>query len=429
MIDSEKFGRQSTTNTAVVVLGSLISGLGVYVFQVLTARSLGEEAYAPIGVMWTIQSLAMATVLLTAEMYVAREIALVGPQAGSLNAVFRRMAIWIAFAAVGIGSTTWWWQDSLFGDTSGWFPVIMALTLFSYGAFMIMRGYFAGSNQFIAYGGATSVESLTRVVAAIPIALAIPSTLAFAWTFPVGPVFVIFWWLVVFRRGRGQDIAMRNGERAARIGGGSTVRYLTSMTVANVAAQILLTAGPLVLVALGATSHEISVFFISLTLSRIPTVIVFGGLLSRILPPLTQMYHTGDSRRLRLIFVVFAGATPIVGGAVAIGAGWLGPAAVRTLFGSAFEPEPWLIAVTASSVTIATVCFALNQVFIATDTEDRLVVPWLLALAAGSLMVVAMPGTPTVQVATGLLVGELVALAALAGTGLVAAAPVRSTGP
>ena len=47
-----------------IVLGSLVAGVGAYVYQFLGGRSLGEEAFAPIGALLTAHFLAFVIILL-----------------------------------------------------------------------------------------------------------------------------------------------------------------------------------------------------------------------------------------------------------------------------------------------------------------------------------------------------------------------------
>ena len=55
-----------------VLVGSGLSGLGAYGFQVLGTQALGAEGYAPVGVLWTLQFLLFSVVLYPVETWVTR---------------------------------------------------------------------------------------------------------------------------------------------------------------------------------------------------------------------------------------------------------------------------------------------------------------------------------------------------------------------
>ena len=57
-----------------IVLGSLVAGVGAYIYQFLGARSLGEHAFAPIAALLTAHFLAFVIILLPIEQLVIRRI-------------------------------------------------------------------------------------------------------------------------------------------------------------------------------------------------------------------------------------------------------------------------------------------------------------------------------------------------------------------
>ena len=57
--------------TSTVLVGAMVSGLATYGYQVLGVRALGEEAYAPVSVLWTVQYLAFAILLFPFEAFIA----------------------------------------------------------------------------------------------------------------------------------------------------------------------------------------------------------------------------------------------------------------------------------------------------------------------------------------------------------------------
>jgi O-antigen/teichoic acid export membrane protein len=406
-----------------VVAGSLAAGLGAYAFQVIGTRALGEQAYAPIGVLWTIQYLTLTVVIASAEAYLIRTITLHQDDAGAARRAVVSLIAWLAAVAVGIATASYVWREQLFDGAGRDLWLAAGLTVLSYGLFAIVRGRLAGASRFDAYGLVTGMESLARVAMAVPVVLLAPTTRALAWTLPIGPLSVGVWWLLVGRRlhaaaprHSAEPIA---GFAAAPATANSARRYLAATTVANAAAQTLLASGPLVLIPLGADRADISVFFITITAARIPLVFAFGGLLSRILPPLTRAAAAGQLQRLRRFSVGLSAGAVAVATVAAVTGAVVGPRLIVAFFGAAFEPTGRFVALTAAGMVGATAALFLNQLLIAMQAETRLVGPWLLAVAAGAAPVALGSGSPSLRVITGFVVGEAVALAGLLATVLL----------
>jgi O-antigen/teichoic acid export membrane protein len=415
--------RARTPGTTTVLVGSLASGVGAYLFQVIGTRALGTQGYAPIGVLWTIQYLVLTIPLLSVEAYVARAVTL---GADDLRHRMWALATWTVAVAVTLFAATWVWRDALFHGSGSSFPVITGLIVLCFGAYVLIRGWLAGSDRFSQYGIATGIESMGRVAIALPIALALPSAQWIAWTLPLGPLLVVaWWWLAVCGR---VDPGCPHTPRQHRLAeelSCSTGRYLTATTIANASSQTLLAGGPLVLVLLGASAAQTSVFFITITAARAPLVLAIGGVLSRVLPPLTRVARAGNYARLRRIAVLEVAAAlalAVLGAAVGF---WIGPQIVALAFGPDFRPDAWFVALTAAGVVSATAALGLNQMLIAMGEEARLVVPWVTALIAGALTVIGLGGDPTLRVVSGFVVGEAVALLGLLNATLTAQ-PVHS---
>lgn len=391
-----------------VLFGSLASGLGAYVFQVLGSRALGPQAFKPVTVLWTIQYLASTTALYSAEAYVTRTATLHPGEPEVLDRPVRMIGVWVAVVATVTGVATWALRDSLFGG-AGDLGVVAALLIVSYGAFFVIRGRMAGAGRFRSYGAATALESIGRIVIAAPVLLVAAGTRSLAWVMPLGPALVACWWLYDRRRtlpGEPEVMDLGEGMSTAR-------RFLVATTTANAVSQTLLAAGPLVLLPLGAADTEVSVFFLTVTAARVPLVFALGGLLSRVLPPLTRMARDGREAGLRRVAVLGA---PAAAGIAALGAlaAWLaGPELLSLFFGAAARPDRLFVTMTAGGVLLATGSLLMNQVLIARGSEQRMVLPWLAALGVAVTAVLVGTGTPTLRVSTAFVAGEVTALAGL----------------
>lgn len=394
-----------------VLLGSGLSGLAAYGFQVLGTRALGEQGYAPVGVLWTLQFLLFTIVLHPVETWVARLRVLSiedgGPQ---IRSAVRRLVMLGLLLALLLGIAAVLARGALFNDEP-WLAAVVPVSVLGYGAYVVVRGLLAGAGRYHAYAVATGTESVLRLVLAGAVLMVGATTYRLAWTLPLGAVAAAGVWWAAPRPGRMEMAATPLLLDEAMPGPG---RFLAATVAANAAAQTLLAAGPLVAVPLGASAAEVSVCFVTVTLVRAPLVFGYGGLLSRLLPPLTRRAQAGDTAGLRALglrVVPVSLAFGAVGGTVAAG---LGPTLVQAFFGAGFRPEPVFIGTAAAAALLATGNLLLNQVLVARHSEQRLVLPWLGALAVAGGILVSAGGPPLVSIGAALLAGEVVAMAGLA---------------
>lgn len=408
-------------STQWVLFGSLASGLGAYAFQVLGVRALGEEAYAPISILWTFQYLVSTIALYSAEAYVTRTVTLAAGDTAVLRGPVRIIGAWVATLSVLVAVLSLVFRETLFGGDAQ-LAAVAGLLVASYGAFFVIKGRMAGTNRFRSYGAATALESIGRILIAVPVLAVATTTDALAWVMPIGPALVAGWWLL--DRGR----AEHSGTADPSVGpvvseSDGTGRFLVATTIANACSQTLLAAGPLVLLPLGASAAEVSIFFVTITAARIPLVFAFGGLLSRLLPPLTRMARAGEVARLRRITVLVAAGFLTLGVVGGVAGYLVGPQLVALFFGEGARPDATFVALAGLGVLLATGATLLNQVLIARGAEARLVAPWLAALTVAAVTVLATEGTATFRVAAAFAVGEAVALAGVLLVALTAPTP------
>lgn len=406
---------RGTSATSWVLMGSLVSGVGAYLFQIVGTRSLGEEAYAPISVLWTMQYLILSIALISVEANLTRAVTLAEGARGTVGRHTRAVTAWILVTAALVGATSFAFREPLFGGLAE-MAAVAALLVISYGVFVTLRGWLAGVGRFRSYGIVTAGESVARLLATIVIVAVVATPTSIAWVMPLGPLVVFAWWL----RERRKPVVEEPTAASPPPVEASTSRFLAATTLANASSQILLAAGPLVLIPLGARAAEVSVFFVTVTASRAPLGFALGGVLSRVLPPLTRMAHRGEWAPLRRIAVRLGAGTLVLAAAGAAITWLVGPPVIALFFGAAFRPQGWFAAVAAATVLLACGALLLNQILIGMQAESRLVVPWLASLALGAAMVAALPGTPTFRVAIAFMTGELVALFALLGAVMVA---------
>lgn len=396
----DRYSYMASDGTLDIVVGSFVAGLGAYVYQFIGGRSLGEEGFAPIGVLLTAHFLAFIIVLMPIEQLVIRRLTIgdrgwvVPPRAIALTASTGAAAALVVLMA-----------GTDYFSSRGEFVVFILLTVVVHFFFAVGRGYLAGFRRFRAYGYVSAAASLVRVAIAIAVAVVAPSVTGFAWAHILGPLVIVFW-----RPWRMPTTAARLS--AEDVADSSDRGLLTGLVLSAAASQALLLAGPLVASRLGATAAEFSVTYATLLIARAPLTLGYN-LIARILPPFTEMAVRGERRELRAWARGIAIASLVLSGFGAVVGAVLGPVLVSVAFGSGFAPEPTVAALAGAGVVIASGGLFIGQILVARGKSFRLGVAWVVAVVAAVVLVSLPIGDPVFHVMVAFVGGELVALAAL----------------
>ena len=405
---ASRYAYMRRDGTLDIVFGSFIAGVGAYAYQFVGGRSLGEHAFAPIGVLLTIHFLAFVVVLMPIEQFIIRRLTLgargwVLPIRGIALAVVATAASVYVMAVAG---------DDYFVETSrSTFLVIMLATMAGHFLFVAGRGYLAGYRRFRSYGYSSAGASLLRLVIAIAVAVIAPTVTGFAWAHVIGPLIVVAW--RPFKEPAGRRIPSIEAESAIDDRG-----LLAGLVLAAAASQALLLAGPLVASRLSATAAEFSITYATLLIARAPLTLGYN-LIARVLPPFTEMAARGERRELRA-WARGIGVASVVLSFVGAAVGALaGPFLVTLAFGSGFEPSAGVAALSGAGVVLASGGLFVGQILVARGQAFRLGVSWFVALAAAATVVAVPIDDPVVHVVLAFLAGEAVALLALMASALL----------
>lgn len=393
-----------------MLLGSLLAAGGAYVFQMLGARALGSRDYAPLGVLWTTQYLMLAILLYSIEAWAIRTMTLERGGTNALRSSLPRLLVAMTGVAATLSVVFWVGRSELLGG-DGWLALVLLLNTTAYVAFVIVRAVLAARERFKSYGIVTALESVVRVVAVVPVIAMGLGARAVAFVMPVGAAAAAAYWLVA-RRTRKAPTPVPQ----ASVADERPIQFLLATAPANAASQMLLAGGPLVLALLGDAPEATSIFFVAVTVARIPLVVAQGGLLSRMLPSFARMAAAGDRKSLTRFAVMTA--TGAVVAAAAAAAVWavLGPPVLATLYGADFRPGSALAAGSIAGVVLCSGSLIINQLLVACRKERVLVAPWLGGLVAAVAIIVLLPTGIEGRVLGGFVIGQAVALAALAVT-------------
>jgi O-antigen/teichoic acid export membrane protein len=408
-----RFRRLARDGTLHIVGGSLVAGLGVYAYQIVGARALGADGFAPVVAVLTIHFLAFMIVLVPVEQFLIRRLTISEGARGTGRSV--------AIPVIGVGMVA-----ALIGgffalataernfNGIALYALAVAAIILTHTVFVVSRAYLAGRRRFADYGVASAAASLARLALTIPLVIVAASGLGLAWIMAAAPLVVLAWRPFA---AAGRPPPITHDETPGR--------FLTGFILASAASQALILAGPLAARYVGADNVAVSVVYTTLTLFRAP--IAFGyNLIARVLPPFTRLARAGDHEELRrttiLMTTVGAALTP-----VALAAGYLlGPAIVAAIFGAEFRPGSGFAALVAGGVVVAGTSLFVGQVLVARGETGRLATAWLAAVGAAALALALSGWAPETRVAAAFLVGEIAALAAIVAGVLV---PGRRNSP
>ena len=135
---------------------------------------------------------------------------------------------------------------------------------------------------------------------------------------------------------------------------------------------------------------------------------------ARSLPPLTRIALHSDYKRLGRIAVRLLGGSLMAAVALGSAALVLMPPLIAALFGSSVRPSPVIAALTVSGTVLAIGNLGLNQILVAAARTHWITTAWWVALAGALAWVMTAPGDVLHRVSTGFVLGELIALLALA---------------
>jgi O-antigen/teichoic acid export membrane protein len=398
-------GRRSTRRLASdgtlhIVVGSVVGGIGVYTYEVVGARALGGESFAPVSVLLTIHFLVFVIVLIPVEQFLIRRLTISGGARGTGRTVAGPVVGLGLLSAAAGGGYALATLDRNF-DGSIWYAAAAVGVVLSHTVFVVARAYLAGRRRFAAYGVSSAAASLLRLALAVPLVLVAASGLGLSWIMAAAPLIVLAW-RPFASTGRPPPTAHEEAPG----------RFLAGFVLASAASQALILAGPLLASEIGAAKATVSIVFATFTLFRAP--IAFGyNIVARVLPPFTRLAAEGRHDVLRRYASLMGGTGALLAPA-ALGIGYgLGPAVVSLVFGPEFRPTAALAAMVAAGVVLAGTSMFVGQILIARGRIAYLAGAWVIGVGVAAAALLAAGWAPETRVGIGFIAGETAALAAL----------------
>lgn len=380
-----------------MVTGGLVGAFGAYLFQVYGGRELGTEAFAPVGVLWTVFFILGTVLLIPVEQYVTREVA----SGRKVIPYDLRPVIAMAVIASILGAGFVLVTLDRFFEGSVQYAFHIVLLMVGYALLFVGKGVLAGRRRFADVGWLLIVETVVRLAAGVIAIQLAANAESLGWAMVLGgfAVLGLRWW----RFDTGDD----------RPPAAPAPRFLGEYIGGAASSQILLGAAPIAGGILGADSTVVSIIFVTFTLYRAPMTLILN-LQGRILPylfSLSSSGNTGQLARISRAVVVGGSLLALLGAAL----GWLvGADVVRLLFGEAFAPSSTVAMLAAGGVMAAAAAQIAGQVLVAEARTRRLALAWTGGLMAAVVALLVIGGDADVRVAASFAIGEAVALLLMA---------------
>jgi O-antigen/teichoic acid export membrane protein len=391
--------------TLAVGAGLIVSGITSYVFLAISARALGPERYAPLGVLWALTYVVCPGVFLPLEQEVGR--ALSSRRAKGLGGgpLIRRATLAGGVAAAVLIAVTAasgpLSLEHLFDDKVLLLVALM-VALGGYYVEFLVRGILSGNGRFKPYGVILGTEALLRAIACAGLAVIGVDT--------VGPYGVLVGLSPILATligaGRERNL-VTPGPDAPWSELSSALGYLLA---GSVMAQLLVNAGVFAVQILADAEERgpggvAGRFLNGLIIARVP-LFMFQAVQAALLPKLAHLagagrhadFRTGLKRLLAVVVAIGVLATAT---AFAIG-----PRVVTTLFGEEFKLSHTDLGYLAAASAVYMIALALAQALIALANYNRVVLGWASGLVVFTI-VTALGSDLLPRVERGFLAGSI----------------------
>jgi O-antigen/teichoic acid export membrane protein len=421
-------GRGYGRGAAILSAGIGLTGLITFAYFSLASHSLTEDEYGGVALLWSAIFITVSVLYRPVEQLLSRTIAdrdargLAG--GGHLRvAATIQLALGVLFAGAALalrGPI----QDDLFDGSATLYWTLIAAVL-AYAASYFARGFLAGHRLFGLYGGLVLMESSSRFLFALAVAIGVAEgqaavALGMA-AAPIVSLAVVPPALARHLRGR----AARAPDAAAPAPGDAefTLSHGTGFAFAvlaiMLAEQTFLNAGPLLVRATeGEDGAALAGFaFNVLLLARAPLVL-FQAVQTSILPHLTRLWVRsedpgGDRDPFHRSVTVTLAAIAAFAGAVALVMLAAGPQVMDVVFGGDFEYDRGGLVLVSLAMGFYLSAATLNQALLAQGRARAAAVCWTACAAVFVAFLLASPiDDPVLSVEVALL-GAAAVLAAL----------------
>ncbi|HWT23585.1 MAG TPA: hypothetical protein VN213_08770 [Solirubrobacteraceae bacterium] len=366
----------------ILSVGLATTGLVTFAYFSVASYVLEDVAYKHISLLWSVMFIVVSVLYKPIEQLLSRTIA--DRRARGLHSdhplrapllIQAGFAAAFLVAAVALRGPV---QDDLFDGSATLYWILVAGVL-AYGASYFARGWLAGHEWFGLYGGLVFMESSSRLLFALAVAVGIADgQSAVALGMAAAPFVSLVVVPLAFAR-RPQVSRRRTGDDELGLGRGG--RFALAVLAIMLAEQTLLNAAVLTTEITAGEAAAAGFVFNVLLIARAPLQL-FQAVQGSLLPHLAGLEaraSRGEVHRAVRVTVL-----AIAGFALAVAAGLLvlGPWAMDLLFDDGARYGRAGLALVALGMGFHLMAGTLNQAALARDHAGRAAVAWLLAGAA-----------------------------------------------
>ena len=402
------------SGAAVLSAGIGVTGLVTYAYFALASYALDDRAYGGVTLLWSAVFIVVSVLYRPVEQLLSRTIAERATRGQRGGAPVRvamqvQLALAVGFALLALAFRGPLEQGLLGGSAALYWVLVVAVL--AYAASYFARGFLAGHRRFGLYGGLVLMESLSRALFALAVALGIAhGQVAVALGIAAAPIVslaVVPWALGRRLLTPAVDADGGASARAAALdaaAGGEPVGGDTEFTLANgagfaaavllimIAEQTFLNAGPLIVYATSGVEGAAlaGLVFNVLLIARAPLQL-FQAIQTSILPHLTSLRASGQVDPFRRSVQLTLVATAAFAALVALALLAVGPAVMDLVFEDEFSyGRPGLVLV-AVGMGLYLAAATLNQAALARGAARAAAGCWLASAGAFVALLLA-PG-------------------------------------
>jgi O-antigen/teichoic acid export membrane protein len=388
----------------ILSIGIATTGLVTFAYFSLASHSLSELDYKGVTLLWSVLFLIISIIYRPVEQLLSHTIATRRAQGIQGHPLRVPLTIQASAAALFLVVALAFREpitDDVFDGSDELYWVLVVAVL-AYAASYFARGWLAGHQWFGLYGGLVLLESVSRCLFALAVAVGIATgqgvvALGIA-AAPLVSLLVIPWALR-HREAPGEERgSMREGAGFA------------GAVLAIMAAEQALLNGPVVVVDATATDAALAGFVFNVLLITRAPLQLFQAIQTSLLPHLSGLAATGGdfSHAIRVTLLAIAAFA----GAVALGLALIGPWAMDLLFGGDFDYERGGLVLVGIGMGFHLAAGTLNQAALARRRGPWAAAAWLGAAAVFLLWLMT---TPLDDQLLAVQVGYCVTTALLAG--------------
>jgi O-antigen/teichoic acid export membrane protein len=317
----------------ILSVGVALTGLVTFAYFSLASHSLSEVDYKGVSLLWAILFLIISIIYRPVEQLLSHTIATRRAQGHEAHPLRVALTIQIGAALVFLAIALAFRpqiENEVFDGSAALYWVLVVAVL-AYAASYFARGWLAGHKWFGLYGGLVLLESVSRCLFALAVALGIAQgqtavALGIA-AAPLVSLAVVPWALA--RHGPRATTAERGAMReSAGFAGGVLAIMIAEQTLLN---------GPVLVVDATAADAALAGFVFNVLLITRAPIQLFQAIQTSLLPHLSGLHVTGGGddfgRAIRLTVYAIAAFA----GIVVLALGLIGPWAMSVLFGGDFD--------------------------------------------------------------------------------------------